>query len=77
MADLAAFYVSKDGDTVDYVVWKHYQQQNARTGPRLVEQVIEANPGLAGVGPILPVGTRIKLPVIEVPDVKETVRLWD
>lgn len=77
MAGSAAFYLSKEGDTVDYVVWKHYRRENTRLGPRLVEQVLEANPGIAALGPVLPIGTRIELPVIEVPDVSESVRLWD
>ena len=44
---------------------------------RVVEQVLDANPGLADRGPVLTAGTRVYLPDItqEVKDTK-VVRLW-
>ena len=48
---------SVQGDTVDAVVWRHY----GRTAG-LVERVLDANPGLADLGPVLPGGTLINLP---------------
>lgn len=72
MADFAAYFHSENGDTVDRIVWAHY----GRTSPRIVERVLEANPGLAELGPVLPVGVRIRLPVFEDPAAVEAVRLW-
>jgi len=72
MAGSDPFYLSKEGDSVDRIVWKHYE----REGAGLVELVLEANPGIADLGPVLPMGTRVVLP--RVPDRKlvEVVRLW-
>ena len=72
MAGSVPFYLSEEGDTVDRVVWSHYGRQDAG----LVETVLAANRGLALLGPILPLGTRIDLPVVVVPDAVEAVRLW-
>ncbi|KIC14070.1 tail protein X [Leisingera sp. ANG-Vp] len=73
MADSAVSYRSKQGDTVDEIVWRYYGNRVAGA----LETVLEANPGLADHGPFLPVGTRIRLPEIETPKEVETVSLWD
>lgn len=65
-------YRTVEGDVLDQICLRHY----ARTGT--VETVLDANPGLAAVGAILPAGVEIELP--ELPDseaVIDTVRLWD
>ncbi|AEB58225.1 tail protein X [Ectopseudomonas mendocina] len=61
------------GDTVDAVVWRHY----GRTAG-LVELVLDANPGLADLGPVLPNGTLINLPTAA-PQAEQSqmVNLWD
>lgn len=64
---------SMQGDTVDSICWNYY----GRTAGT-VEAVLEANPGLAELGAILPMGTSIQLP--EVPSHAEnnrTIQLWD
>ncbi|ATI41962.1 phage tail protein [Pacificitalea manganoxidans] len=67
------FYRSKNGDTVDRIVWAHYGRQPAA----LIDAVLKANPGLAGQGALLPAGLRIALPEFaEDPDTA-SVRLWD
>jgi phage tail protein X len=66
-------YVTKDGDTVDYIAWKHY----GSTEQRAVEQVLDANPGLADRGPILPHSVRIELPELTPQPVQKGPRLWD
>lgn len=67
-------YLTKDGDTVDYVAWKFYGRQSGR----VVEQVLEANPGLADYGPELPLGLLIELPEVEEKqDANTGVKLWD
>lgn len=65
-------YVTKDGDTVDFVVFKYY----GHTGQKAVEQVLAANPGLADRGPILPHSVRIELPDLTPPPAQKGVRLW-
>lgn len=73
MADSAASYRSKDGDTVDEIIWRYYGNQVRGA----MEIVLEANPGLADLGPVLPVGTVVQLPEIETPKEVESVSLWD
>lgn len=60
------------GDTLDLICWLHY----GRTAG-VVEQVLEANPGLARLGPILPHGTLVQLPEIATQPQRQTVQLWD
>ena len=55
--------VTIDGDYVDAICWRWY----GTTAGRIVEQVYEANPGLAARGLRLPAGVPIELPVIEAP----------
>ncbi|WPZ28987.1 tail protein X [Sulfitobacter sp. OXR-159] len=72
MAGSDPYYQSKEGDTVDLIVWKHYGRQS----DGLVEAVLAANRGLAALGPILPLGTKVVLPPAEEPRAQEAVRLW-
>ena len=66
--------VSSDGVSVDLVIWQTYRKPM----PSLLEQTLDINPGLAGLGPILPVGTRFRLPIVRPPvaPVREVVHLW-
>lgn len=57
---------------VDWICWKHYGRQAGA-----VEAVLDANPGLAKLGPVLPAGMIIELPVLPDPSRNGTVRLWD
>lgn len=66
-------YVTKDGDTADYIAWKFYGNQNAGT----VETLLDANPGLADIGPVLPSGLTINLPKISAVATTQGVKLWD
>lgn len=74
MADVV--YISKEGDMVDLICFRHYGYTNGAT-----EKVLDANPGLAALGPVIPGGTRIVLPDLGAPEkqsaAKETVRLWE
>lgn len=65
-------YRTKDGDMLDWICWRHYGRQ-----AHVVEAVLEANPGLADLGNILPPNYVISLPNIELPKSNEMVRLWD
>lgn len=68
---MALSYRSKQGETLDYICFKHYGKTNG-----VVEQVFEANPNLAELGVVLPISTVVLLPDIEAPSVPEVVRLW-
>ena len=73
MEVFVVYYRSKEGDTVDRIVWQYYGRQSGR----IVETVLAANPGLSDLVPDLPEGVRIALP--DVPDESTTAsaRLWD
>lgn len=71
--DSAVFYHSKEGESLDEIVWRHYSAEIRGA----VETVIEANPGVAALGPVLPLGTKVFLPAIEAPKEAESLRLWD
>lgn len=67
-----ALYKTSQGDTLDYICWKHYGQQSGA-----VEAVLLANPGLADLGPVLPIDTQITLPVLAQPARQaQPIRLW-
>jgi len=69
MASLRA----QQGDTVDAICWRHY----GRTAG-VVEQVLEANPGLADLGSVIPHGTQVLLPEQAVrAEQRQMVNLWD
>lgn len=67
-------YRTKDGDVLDAICARHYGDT-----PHRVEAVLDANPGLAAHGPVLPSGILIELPVVEddATDAPATIRLWD
>ncbi len=67
-----ARYMTRDGDTLDRICWRHYGRQ-----ADAVEAVLEANRGLSARGPVLAAGLVIDLPDLAEPAAEETVRLWD
>lgn len=61
------------GDTLDLICWRKYGRTLGIT-----EAVLEANPGLAALGPIIPHGYLITLPdVVSKVTQQATVNLWD
>lgn len=63
--------IAAQGDSVDLIAYRRY-------GAHGMEQaILDANPGLAALGPILPLGTRIVLPVEDVKDRSQSGRLWN
>jgi phage tail protein X len=62
------------GDTVDAVCWRHVGRTQGVT-----EAVLNANPGLAGIGVTLPAGHPIEIPdtVATVRTETRTLKLWD
>lgn len=67
-----ATYITKDGDTADYLTWKYYGRQDHQ----IVEQVLQANPGLADRGPVLPPDVRVVLPDVVRPVALKGPSLW-
>ncbi|WP_028217428.1 tail protein X [Paraburkholderia oxyphila] len=51
---------AQQGDTVDLLCWRHYGRTDGT-----VEAVLEANAGLADLGPVLPIGTVLDLPELD------------
>jgi phage tail protein X len=66
-------YRTSIGDTADFIAWKQYGTQSGR----VVEQLLDANPGLADYGPELPAGVLVTLPDIQLEAAATVVRLWD
>lgn len=65
--------IAQQGDTVDAICWRHHRQTAGIT-----EQVLERNPGLSSIGPILPEGYQITLPdQSPTPAIKPLIQLWD
>lgn len=56
---------------VDQIVFDHYGSED------MTEVVLDTNPGLAALGPVLSKGVLINLPATEVKEVRQTIRLWD
>ncbi len=52
-------YRASDGETLDQICFAHYGKTQG-----IVEKVLDANTGLADLGPILIAGTLITLPAI-------------
>lgn len=70
---MATKYTTKQGQTVDLVCLDHYGLTATVT-----ELVLDANPGLAELGPILPIGTVVVMPIVETkPKARELVKLWE
>lgn len=63
---------SVQGDSIDLICFRYYGRTAGVT-----EQVIEANPALVNIGPILPIGTEIELPEQTTAPEKTTISLWD
>lgn len=65
-------YRCSDGDMLDEICYRHYGRSIGA-----VEEVLEANPGLADKGPVFSVGTEILLPELASSNELQTVKLWD
>jgi len=70
---MAYRYTTREGDTADYIAWRHYGRQDGKA----VEQLLDANPGLADRGTALPAGIKVDLPDLPEPERENGVRLWD
>jgi len=63
---------AQQNDTVDEICWRHYGRTQGMT-----EQVLQANPGLAELGPFLPHGLEVELPDVTMAATVQAVQLWD
>lgn len=69
---MSRVYTTRQGETVDFACWKTY----GRTAD-VTEAVLGANPGLADLGPVLPIGTKITMPDISKEEsAPQLVTLW-
>ncbi|KAB2669026.1 phage tail protein [Ochrobactrum sp. LMG 5442] len=68
--------VKGEAITLPLLVWRRFKRQPSG----FVERVLDLNPGIADLGPFLPVGTEILFPV-DAPELetkeRDTVHLWD
>lgn len=67
---------AQQGDTLDLLLWR-----DAGLGPSHLTRVLDANLGLADLGPILPLGTSVTVPGQRVSTdtatpVRPLVQLW-
>ncbi len=63
---------AEQGDTVDLICHRHLRQTQGVT-----EAVLSLNPGLAGMGPVIPMGTTVTLPDVAEQPTTNTINLWD
>ncbi|TNI42157.1 tail protein X [Aeromonas veronii] len=63
---------SLQGDTLDLILFRHYGYTAGIT-----EQVLNLNPGLAELGPILPTGTLINMPAAPTQAEQPLIQLWE
>jgi phage tail protein X len=60
------------GDTLDLICHRHLRRTD------IVESVLRANPGLADLGAVLPMGTEVELPDrVPAATEKPLLQLWD
>lgn len=69
---MSELYITRQFDEVDEICWRYYGRTQ-----QTVEIVLQANPNLADLMPILPTGITISLPDIPAPSTSETLRIWD
>jgi len=64
--------VSQQGDSLDLICWRFYGNTHH------VEAVLEINPQVAFLAPILPTGTLVVMPDMpSLPPSVDTIQLWD
>jgi phage tail protein X len=66
------FIRTHQGDSTDLLCQRYYGRTAGVT-----EQVLEANPGLAEYGAVLPIGLRVEMPDRPAPVITARVQLWD
>lgn len=70
---MATIYTTRQGETVDLACQAFY----GRTAD-VTEAVLNGNQGLAELGPVLPIGTKIMMPVIDTrPKARPLIKLYE
>ncbi|MEI7377230.1 tail protein X [Dickeya chrysanthemi] len=64
-------YAHQD-DVLDALCYRYYGRTQG-----IVETVMQSNPGIADFGPLLPHGTVVILPDINVSDSQESINIWE
>ena len=64
--------IAHQGDTLDMICARYYGRTEG-----VFESVLDANPGLAELGAVLPYGTAVELPDVQSSPVTETINLWE
>lgn len=65
--------IAQQGDTVDALCHRHLGRTAGVT-----EAVLESNPGLSALGPVLPMGTAVELPdQLPAAPNNNLIQLWD
>lgn len=62
--------ITRDGVVLDDLVWQHYGRSD------VIAAVLEANPQLAQLPPVLEAGLVIELPELLLPVEEPVIRLW-
>ena len=62
--------ITRDGDVLDDLVWQNYGRSDVLTA------VLEANPQLAQLPPVLVAGLVVELPDLPLPVEAPVIRLW-
>lgn len=76
MSTVKTVTVQAEGVTLSGMVWQTLKRQPVG----FVEAVLDFNPGLAKLGPYLPVGTVVNFPLDAISaqqPTRQVVRLWD
>ena len=69
---MAQLYVTQQFDELDAICHRYYGRTQGT-----VEAVLNVNPNLAELLPILPQNITISLPDLPQPETTETLRIWD
>lgn len=72
MSGLLKSVIAQQGDTVDLIAYRCYDGDTSQ-----VPAILDANPGLADLGLILPHGTTVLLPEKPRETAKTPINLWD
>lgn len=62
--------IAQEGDTVDLIAFNRFGQHG------MEQAIFDANPGLATISPILPIGTVVIIPLPEIKERSTVDRLW-
>lgn len=62
--------ITRDGDVLDALIWQHYGRSE------VLSAVLEVNPTLAQLPPVLTAGLVIELPELPLPAEAPVIRLW-